>query len=538
MKDSKSKASIFSNKYLDVHPSVFMVSVAFIIVFIAVTIAVGEPMKDVFDKILNFLTTNLGWFFILSVNFFLFFMLYLAFGKFGEIRLGGQDAIPEFSKTAWFAMLFSAGMGIGILFWSVSEPVYHFLEPPDGSTGTIAAAEQSMKYSFLHWGLHAWGIYALVALALAFFSFNRKMPLAMRSVFYPLFGDKIYGRWGNAIDILATIATVFGLATSLGFGVRQVNSGLNYLFEIPVGPQTQSLLIVGITLIATVSVVSGIDSGVRRLSELNIYMAAILLLFVMGFGPTLFVLDSYGQNVGAYLESFLYISFWAESFQGTDWQNNWTIFYWAWWISWSPFVGMFIARISRGRTVKEFVLGVLIVPSLLTFLWLTVFGGSAVLLELQGDQTVSKVIEQDVALSLFKLLEHFPLSVLTNVAAIMLIMSFFVTSADSGSLVVDMFTSGGKLKTPIAQRVFWAFSVGGVAAVLLYGGGLKALQTAAVITGLPFTVILIIMSKSLHRGLNTEHYQMLQLRREKEKDSYRELFNQATQHKNKKNIDS
>ena len=532
MKNPETKRSFFSNKYIDVHPAVFLISALIILVFIGVTIAVGEPMKEVFLTVQDGISTNTGWFFILSVNFFLFFMLYLAFSKYGEIRLGGQEALPEFSRISWFAMLFSAGMGIGILFWSVAEPVNHFQNPPITASETAAAAEQALNFSFLHWGLHAWGIYAFVALALAFFSFNRKMPLAMRSVFYPMFGDRIYGRPGNAIDILSTIATVFGLATSLGFGVSQVNSGLNYLFGIEISVSVQVILIGIITLIATASVLSGINSGVRRLSELNIYLAALLLLFVLVFGPTLFILNAYGQSVGAYIESFFYKSLWAESFQRTGWQNDWTIFYWAWWISWSPFVGMFIARISRGRTIKEFVLGVLIVPTLLTFLWLTAFGGSAVILELDGVNAVSKVMEKDVALSLFALLENFPMSFLTNIVAILLIMSFFVTSADSGSLVVDMFTSGGKLKTPVTQRVFWAFSVGGVAAVLLYGGGLKALQTAAITTGLPFALILLMMSRSLLKGLSTEHYQMLLLRKQKEKESYRELFAKATKGEN------
>jgi choline/glycine/proline betaine transport protein len=528
MENPGNKSRIFSNKYLDVHPTVFLISAAIILLFIGVTIAVGEPIKEVFLTIQEAISTNMGWFFILAVNFFLFFMLYLAFSKYGEIRLGGQDALPEFSRLSWFAMLFSAGMGIGILFWSVAEPVNHFQQPPIGEAGTTAAAEQALNFSFLHWGLHAWGIYAFVALALAFFSFNRNMPLAMRSVFYPMFGDRIYGRPGNTIDILATIATVFGLATSLGFGVRQVNSGLNYLFDVPISVPAQVFLIGIITLIATASVLSGINSGVRRLSELNIYLAALLLIFVLVFGPTLFILNAYGQNIGAYIESFFYKSLWADSFRSTGWQNDWTIFYWAWWISWSPFVGMFIARISRGRTLKEFVLGVLIVPSLLTFLWLTAFGGSAVMLEMEGMDAVSKALQKDVALSLFALLENFPLSFLTNIVAILLIMSFFVTSADSGSLVVDMFTSGGKLHTPVSQRVFWAFLVGGVAAVLLYGGGLRALQTAAIITGLPFAVILLMMSRSLLKGLSIEHYQMLELRKEKEKESYRELFARAT----------
>lgn len=514
-------------RFIDIHPPVFVPSAIIIVVFIAITLIVGEPMENVFLAVQNAITENTGWLFILVVNFFLFFMIYLALSKFGNIRLGGQSSVPEFNRSAWFAMLFSAGMGIGILFWSVAEPVFHFLEPPMAEGKTVAASEESMNFSFLHWGLHAWGIYALVGMALAFFSFNRKMPLAIRSVFYPLFGNRIHGRLGNAIDILATIATVFGLATSLGFGVRQVNSGLNYLTGLSISPEVQVVLIVVITLIATGSVVSGLESGVKRLSELNINLGALLLVFVIIFGPTLFILDSYGQNLGAYIESFFYKSLWAESYRGGSWQHDWTIFYWAWWISWSPFVGMFIARISIGRTIREFVLGVLIVPTLLTFLWLTAFGGSAVFMELNGVHTVSEVIREDVALSLFRLLENFPLAYVTNILAILLIVSFFVTSSDSGSLVVDMFTSGGKLETPVYQRVFWAFSVGGVAAVLLLGGGLKALQTAAITTGLPFALILVLMSRSLLKGLRLEHYQMLELKREKEKESYRELLDDA-----------
>ena len=529
--DIKNKSVL--KKYLDVQPSVFIPSAAIIVVFIAITLVVGEPMEEIFLTVQHTISENMGWLFILVVNFFLFFMIYLAFSKYGAIRLGGQEAVPEFKRSAWFAMLFSAGMGIGILFWSVAEPVFHFLEPPISESKSVPAAEESMNFSFLHWGLHAWGIYALVGMALAFFSFNRKMPLAIRSVFYPIFGNRIHGLLGHVIDVLATIATVFGLATSLGFGVRQINSGLNYLFNVAISPDIQVILIIVITLIATGSVVSGLDSGVKRLSELNINLGAILLIFVIIFGPTVFILDSFGQNLGTYVESFFYHSFWAESYQRTSWQNDWTIFYWAWWISWSPFVGMFIARISLGRTIQEFVLGVLIVPTLLTFLWLTAFGGSAVFLELEGVGTVSEIINKDVALSLFSLLENFPFAYVTNMLAILLVLSFFVTSSDSGSLVVDMFTSGGKLLTPVYQRVFWAFSVGGVAAVLLLGGGLKALQTASIATGLPFALILVLMSRSLFKGLRMEHYQMLELRKEKEKESYRELLDEALGKKKK-----
>lgn len=481
------------------------------------------------------IATNTGWLFVIVVNFFLFFILYLAFSKYGTVRLGGQDAVPEFSRTGWFSMLFSAGMGIGILFWSVAEPVYHYIQPASVSPETTEAAKQAIHHAFLHWGFHAWGIYALVALALAFFAFNKRLPLAMRSVFYPIFGERINGPIGNIIEILAVIATIFGLATSLGFGVQQVNAGLNYLFGVNINATIQALLIIGITLIAMVSVISGLDAGVKRLSELNIYLGAALLVFVIIAGPTLFILDTYVQNIGTYFNDFFYTNLWTEGYANSNWQHDWTIFYWAWWISWSPFVGMFIARVSHGRSIKEFVMGVLLVPTLLTFLWLTAFGGSAISLEMTGSGEIIKFVQEDVAISLFALLDNFPVSILTNVLAMLLVVSFFVTSSDSGSLVIDVFASGGKLNTPVFQRVFWAFTVGGVAAVLLFGGGLKALQTAAITTGLPFALLLVLMTRSLFKGVRKEYYQLLELRREKEKESYRDILHDAL--KQQKNRD-
>ncbi|HKK68801.1 MAG TPA: BCCT family transporter, partial [Bacteroidales bacterium] len=429
---------------------------------------------------------------------------------------------------AWFAMLFSAGMGIGILFWGVAEPIYHYITPAMEQGETPLAAQQAINFSFLHWGLHAWGIYAMVGLALAFFAFNQKLPLSFRSVFYSLFGDRIYGRTGDVIEILAIISTVFGLATSLGFGVKQVNSGLNYLFGLPNNTIAQVFLIIGITLIATGSVVSGINSGVKKLSEINIKLAAILMLFVLIVGPTVLILDSYGQNIGNYIHNFFYNSFWTESYRGTSWQDSWTIFYWAWWISWSPFVGMFIARVSRGRTIREFVLGVLIVPTLLTFLWLTVFGGTALHFEMQGIGDIAETVQEDVSVSLYALLNQYPFAMVSNILALLLIVSFFVTSSDSGSLVVDMFASGGKIDTPVFQRIFWAFSIGAVAAVLLLGGGLNALQTAAIATGLPFTLILLVMGRSLYNGIRKEHYQMIKLKDSREKESYKDLIREFT----------
>jgi choline/glycine/proline betaine transport protein len=524
-----------TKKYFDIHGPVFWPASILLAVFIAITIIVGEPMEKVFTGVQSWISNNFGWFLILAVNFYLFFTIYFAFSKFGKIRLGGRTAVPEFSRGAWFSMLFSAGMGIGILFWSVAEPIFHFTEPPQGEAGTIAAAQQAMKTTFLHWGLHAWAIYTLVGLALAFFSFNRDMPLAFRSIFYPLLGDKVYKWPGDVIDVLAVLATLFGLATSLGLGVKQVSAGLKHLFSSPDTISTQVWLIVAITAAATISVVSGLDKGVKKLSELNINLGGILLVFVLIAGPTIFILDSYTQNLGTYFNQFFETSFWTESYQQTNWQNQWSIFYWSWWISWSPFVGMFIARISKGRTVKEYVLSVLIVPTLLTFLWITAFGGSAIFMELQDIAHISGEVKQNVATSIYQLFENLPLSVIVNFLAVVLVISFFVTSSDSGSLVVDAFTSGGKLKSPVAQRVFWATMEGAVAAILLVGGGLKALQTAAITTGLPFAIILIIMGFSLRKGLQKD-YEKEELRRKaKERESYKELVqNLLEKHKGNK----
>jgi len=513
-----------SNKYFDVDGPVFWPAAVLIVVFITITLIIGAPMEKVFTAVQDSISDLGGWFFVIAVNFFLFFVLYIAFSKYGKIRLGGKRSKPEFSMGGWFAMLFSAGMGIGILFWSVAEPLNHFMSPPHGEGGTVEAAELALETTFLHWGLHAWGIYALVGMSLAFFTFNRKLPLTISSVFYPLLGKKVHGPWGKAINVLAVVATLFGLATSLGMGVQQVSAGLAHLFEIPDTIRTQVILITIITLAATGSVVAGLSAGVKRLSELNMMIGAIFLLFMIVVGPTLFIFDSFVQNVGAYIQNFFQLSTWTETYQQSDWQNGWTVFYWAWWISWSPFVGMFIARISRGRTLKEFVLGVLIVPSLLTFLWLSAFGGSAMFLEINALADLSGAVKENVATSLFVLLEQFPIASITSIVGVVLVTNFFVTSSDSGSLVVDSLTAGGKLDAPVPQRIFWALTEGAVAAVLLIGGGLGALQTAAITTGLPFAIILIMITKSLLKGLETEHEEMMEVKRETEQKAYQEVI--------------
>lgn len=492
-------------KGFDLHPQVAISSIILVLLFMALTIIFKDSANQIFDNIKNAIATTFGWFFILVANIYIGVIIFLAFSKYGSIRLGGPNAKPEFSTFGWFAMLISAGMGIGLMFWSVAEPIFHLETPApyfrNITGGTIEAAQAAMGVTFYHWGLHPWGIYALVGLSLAFFTFNRGLPLTIRSVFYPLLGERIYSWPGNLIDILAVLATLFGLATSLGFGAGQVSAGLNFLFNFPDTVWVQILLIVIITGFATMSVVAGLDNGVRFLSEINIYIAITFMAFLLILGPTLFLLSSLVQNIGFYISLLPSLSFWTETFQGTGWQESWTIFYWGWWISWSPFVGMFIARVSKGRTVREFILSVLFIPSLLSFIWMSVFGSSAMKLTLDGLGNLPAAVNNNVSTALFAMLENFPLTWVMSLLGVILVITFFVTSSDSGSLVVDYLTSGGKLQSPVPQRIFWAVTEGVVAAVLLLGGGLKALQTAAITTGLPFALVLLVMCFSLYRGL-------------------------------------
>lgn len=528
---SDEKKSIFG---LEVNGPVFFTSTILIVLGIILTLVFKDSAKDFFNKTQNQIAEWGGWFFVLSVNVFLIFVLFVAFSKFGKIRLGGKDAEPEFKTVSWFSMLFSAGMGIGLLFWSIAEPITHYATPPSADANTIEAAKEAMNFTFLHWGFHAWGIYALVGLALAFFTYSRGLPLTIRSVFYPFFGDKIYGILGDIIDIFAVLATLFGLATSLGLGVQQVAAGLEHVFEISGGKTTQVLLIGGITLVATISVVLGVDKGVKVLSEWNIRIAVVLLVLVLILGPTLFIFESYLENVGNYFSSVVEISTWNESFTGGDWQNDWTLFYWGWWIAWSPFVGTFIARVSKGRTVKEFILGVLVVPSLITFFWITAFGSSALDLVMNGNDAIVQAVDDDVATALFVFLEDFPLATVLNIVAILLIIGFFITSSDSGSLVIDSLTSGGKIEAPVGQRIFWAVTEGAVAAVLLIGGGLGALQTASIATGLPFALILLIMCYSLYKGLSDEVKKHEKKKENQQKEDYEEIVSKIIQKRNKK----
>ncbi len=528
---SDEKKSIWG---LNVNGPVFFTSAIFIIISISFTLLFKHKAETYFTAIQNFIASNLGWLFILAMNIFVIFMLYLAFSKFGKMKIGGVKAEVEFSTTAWFSMLFSAGMGIGLLFWSIAEPVYHFMSPPLVEGNTPQAANVAMNITFLHWGLHAWGVYALVGLALAYFTYSRGLPLTIRSVFYPFLGDRIHGRIGDIIDILAVLATVFGLATSLGLGVKQIAAGLKHVFAVDAGINTQIILITIITLIATISVVTGVDKGVKFLSEMNMRIAILLLIAVVLLGPTIFIFKAFVQNTGSYLNNLLNLATWSEAYTGTKWQNSWTIFYWGWWIAWSPFVGMFIARISKGRTIKEFILGVLIVPTLITFFWITAFGSTSLQEILGGNLKIQEGVQENVATALFVFIESFPWATVLNVIAIILIASFFITSSDSGSLVVDSLTSGGKLNAPVGQRIFWALAEGLVAAVLLLGGGLKALQTASIATGFPFTILLLIMCYSLLKGVREDYEKYEKKIEQKEKEGYKEIISKLINEKQAK----
>ena len=507
----------FNRLGFDLHPSVSLISAILILIFIGITLFNPTATNAYLIGLQRKITGNLNWFFVISVNIFLLFPIFLMISKFGEIRLGGPKAKPEYSNFAWYSMLISAGMGIGLVFFEVAEPLFHVntILPHNNSTSQA----QALATTFLHWGLHPWGIYSLISLALAFFAYNRGLPLSLRSVFYPILKDRVFGKIGDIIDITAVISCLFGLATSLGYGAQQINSGLNYLFGIPQGTKIQVFIIVIITLIATLSVVSGIGKGVRILSELNIKMAGLFLIVILILGPTLFIFRSFGNSIGYYLNNFFELSFFSEN--GSGWQGSWTIFYWTWWISWSPFVGMFIARVSKGRTIREFIFAILIIPVLLSFIWFTTFGATAFYQNAITGGELLKAVNTDTSTALFAMIQGMDISnILKTIISIIgtfLVISFFVTSSDSGSLVVDNLTSGGKLNSPILQRIFWALTEGAIAISLLISGGneaLNALQTGVILSGLPFTIILLIMMYSLYLGLKTDLHKLKEYREE------------------------
>ncbi|MFQ5993900.1 MAG: BCCT family transporter [Acidiferrobacterales bacterium] len=511
------------------NPTVAIVSKVVIVVFLlfgllqaeAIHQALGlgaEIPSRTFNAVKGFILGTLKWYYIAIVAFFLFFVLWLAVSRYGSVRLGKDTDRPEFSNFAWFAMLFGCGMGIGLVFWSIAEPIYHFQSNPfieEAQQKSALAAVTAMRLTFFHWGLHPWAIYVIVALSLAYFSYRKGLPLTIRSSLYPIIGDRIYGPIGHAVDILAVFATVFGVATSLGLGVQQMNTGLHQMFGMPVGVPWQILLIAIISAIAVVSVVSGVNKGIRILSNLNLWLSFAILIFLLAFGPTRFLLRTLLQSTGDYLANVIPLSLWTDANQDRPWQGWWTAFYWGWWIAWSPFVGMFIARISKGRTIREFVIGVLLLPTTFGFIWLTLFGGTALYIELAGQGGIVAAVKQDVTLALYTTLDKMNptvvglftwewLATLFAFVATLLIATYFITSSDSGTLVVATLLSMGDPNPRTLHRVIWGFGEGAVAAILLLAGGLGALQTASITAALPFSVIMIFMCYGIVKALQQE----------------------------------
>ncbi|KAA1171314.1 BCCT family transporter [Marinobacter salinexigens] len=495
---------------LDLHAPVFPITAILVVLFVVGTLIFPEQAKSMLDGAKWDIIATFDWFFLISANIFVVVCLALIFLPVGKIRLGGMDAKPEFSTMSWFAMLFAAGMGIGLMFWAVAEPTAYYTgwyeTPFNVEAKTPAAADLAMGATMYHWGLHPWAIYAVVALSLAFFAFNKNMPLTIRSAFFPLLRDKVWGWPGHIIDVLAVVATIFGLATSLGFGAQQAASGLNYLFDVGAGTNIQMGIIVGVTAVALVSVLRGLDGGVKVLSNINMGLAALLLFFIIFAGPTMSILETIWMTSSSYVANVLPLS---NPFGREDeaWFQGWTVFYWAWWISWSPFVGMFIARVSRGRTVREFITAVLIIPTVITMVWMSSFGGTALEQIMDGIGALAKDGLTDVPLAMFQMFENLPLTGVISFVGIILVLVFFVTSSDSGSLVIDSITAGGKTDAPTAQRVFWVVMEGCIAAALIFGGGadaLGAIQATAISAGLPFTGILLVMTWGLLKGLTHE----------------------------------
>ena len=518
----------------DIAPGVFYPALAILGLVVLISILFPKATGDALGAAQSSVIGDIGWYYTLTVTGFVIFALWMGIGRFGDIKLGKDDDETEFSLKAWFAMLFAAGMGIGLVFWGAAEPLTFFTKPKPGVTGTDAElAQKAMSQVFLHWGLHAWAIYVVVGLSMAYAIHRKGRSVSMRWTLEPLLGDRVQGRLGDAIDVVAIVGTVAGVATSLGLGVQQITAGFVHLGMIDEGTDTiRVILIVAITTIAVISVVSGLGRGIKWLSNVNLGLAATLLLLVLVLGPTLFLLRSFVQNLGGYAADIVPLSFNTSAFAGKDgieWQGFWTTFYWGWWMSWAPFVGIFIARISKGRTIREFVAGVLLVPTLVSALWFSILGGAAILRQMEvGDLLNSDggVTSENV---LFDLLGSLPAGSLLSGLAIILVTIFFVTSSDSGSLVVDMLASGGNPEPPTWSRVTWAVIEGLVAISLMLAGGLAALQTGAILTAVPFSIIMIAMCFATYRALKGEHKEILRLaRRAREREMSTEVGESVT----------
>jgi choline/glycine/proline betaine transport protein len=492
---------------LQIIPGVFFTSAGIAALFVALAVPFDGVVAGSFGLLTGWVARNLGWFYILAVSALLIFLLGLAVSRYGNIRLGADDSRPDYSNLTWFTMLFAAGIGTILMFWGVAEPISHFANPPfDGvQSGSEQAASDAMTIAIYHFGLHTWTIFAMPGLAIGYFAYRHNLPMRISSLFYPILGERTFGPWGWALDVIAVLGTLFGVATSLGLGTLQLNSGLNYLFGVPSTGLVQVILIAVITSIAATSVALGLDKGVRRLSQLNIVLAMALLAFVLIAGPTVFIAEGMVQSVGDYLDALPRLAFWTETFKDTDWQRQWTLFYWAWTISWAPYVGIFIARISRGRTIREFVAGVLFAPTAFTLVWFGIFGLSAIQVEMNGQIALAEQVQQDPSVAIFAFLEALPLSSVASALSVIIIVIFFTTSSDSASLVIDMLTRRDDQLSLVRQRIFWAVAQGVIAATLLLAGGLDALQNVITSLGLPFCILLIFMAVALFRALRADY---------------------------------
>jgi glycine betaine transporter len=485
--------------------SVFYISAGILLLMVLFGVFVPEALETTTANVQAFITDTFGWYYLILVSLIVLVCLYFLISPLGRIRLGRQEERPEFSTMSWYAMLFSAGMGIGLVFWGTAEPISHYMisTPTGVEPGTDQAIRDSMRYTFFHWGIHAWAIYGIVALVLAYFNFRHGKPGLISATLEPVLGDRANGAAGKVIDIISVVATVIGVATTLGFGAVQINGGLSYLFGIPTGFLTQLIIVLIVTVLFMISAWSGLGKGIKILSNVNMMLAGLLLLFILILGPTQFILNMFTNTIGSYLQNLpamsLRISPLNEEIR--TWINGWTIFYWAWWIAWAPFVGIFIARVSKGRTIREFVFGVLLVPSLIGFLWFSAFGGSAIMLEHEGGAKISDLATEE---SLFGVLANYPLSSLLSILAMILVGTFFITSADSGTFVLGMMTTNGSLTPGNKIKFTWGIMLAVISLVLLYSGGLQALQNTMIVAALPFSIIMALMAISLIKALNQE----------------------------------
>jgi len=485
---------------------IFSISAIIMVFFVAWTLFQPKTAGASFSAVQKFITVNFGWSYAIGVTFFMFFAFYLAFSKYGNITLGKDGEKPEYSTGKWFAMLFAAGMGIGLVFWGVAEPMSFYTAPPYGEPSSIESAQIAMRYVFFHWGLHPWSVFAVVGLSMAYFQFRKGLPALVSSSLYPLIGEKGAKGWiGKIVDILAVFATIFGVATSLGLGAMQIATGLNYAYGLPTGLMTSIVIILVITVLFITSAVTGIDKGISFLSKTNMALIAIIVAFMLIVGPTRYILNGFSETLGSYLQNILQMSFWTDTFNtNPGWVGGWTIFYWAWWVAWGPFVGAFIARISKGRTIKEFILGVVIAPTLMSFVWLSVMGNSALFVDVVQNGGIAAEVAKDSSTAIFAMFQYFPFTGFITLVSTLIIAIFFITSADSATFVMAMFTSGGELNPKPGLKITWGLIVSAVAIALMIAGGLGALQTASIAAAFPFMIVMFAMCLSIIKAFKKE----------------------------------